>query len=491
VTDAHDAALHAADVEHLERRIMELALERTGARSGALFLWDARRKGLALGFHVVEGAVIDIPDALVVPARPGEPAGVAMHVLDRAEPYLTNDTTRDPHYAPYFLPVLSIAAAPILYQGRAIGVLSVSARDRGAFEPAHLGELEALAASAATFLRRAQLHRAAAARGRPFLIKGLSPAWLEVERRIEQVAPTRAPVLIHGESGTGKELVAHAIHFNSRRAAAPLIVVNCAAIPETLLESTLFGHVKGAFTGATQDKLGELARADGGTLFLDEIGELPLGLQAKLLRAVEYGELQPLGSDRAPVRVDVRILCATHRDLPAMVRDRRFRDDLYYRIGVMRLEVPPLRSYKDNLELLAHVFLRDAAARHERRVTRLAPDALAALAAYDFPGNVRELKNAIEHAVILAAGDELTAADLPEPIAPAPRAPRAPRPRRKTLRQLRDEWLAPLETAYLSELLASHDGHVRRAAAAAGVDAVTLYRLLARRGLKPPRRGTS
>jgi DNA-binding NtrC family response regulator len=170
-----------------------------------------------------------------------------------------------------------------------------------------------------------------------------------------------------------------------------------------------------------------------------------------------------------------------------MVRERRFRDDLYYRIGVMRLSVPPLRSYKDNLELLAHVFLRDAAARHGRAVTRIAPSALAALAAYDFPGNVRELKNAIEHAVILATGDELTAADLPEPIASPPAAPRARGARRKTLRQLRDEWLAPLETAYLRDLLAAHDGHVRRAAAAAGVDAVTMYRLLAKRGLKARR----
>jgi len=486
--DTADAELHAADVEHLERRIMELALERTGARHGALFLWDAKRRGLALGFHDVEGAVIDIPDALIAPPRAGEPAGIAMHVMDTGAPYLVNDTSRDPHYAPYFLPVASIAAVPILYQRKPIGVLSVSSRDAEAFDPAHVLELEALAASAATFLRRAQAHRAAAARGRPFLIKGLSPAWLEVERRIEQVAPTDAPVLIHGESGTGKELVANAIHFNSRRAAAPMIIVNCAAIPETLLESALFGHVKGAFTGATSDKLGELAKADGGTLFLDELGELPLALQAKVLRAVEYGEIQPVGSDRAPSRVDVRLLCATHRDLPAMVRERRFRDDLYYRVGVMRLELPPLRSYKDNLELLAHVFLRDAAARHDRRVTRLAPSAIAALAAYDFPGNVRELKNAIEHAVILAATDELTADDLPEPISSPRRAP-APRPRRRTLRQLRDEWLAPLETAYLRDLLAAHGGHVRRAASAAGVDAVTMYRLLAKRGIKTPRRG--
>src|SRR5262249_11339509 len=249
-----------------------------------------------------------------------QPSGVAVHVFLTNRPYLVNDTSRDPHYAPYFLDVQSIAAVPIPYQRRPIGVLSVSARERDAFGPAQLAELEARAASAAKFLRRAQLFLASAQRGRPLLIKGLSPEWLEVERRIEQVAFTDSPVLVTGESGTGKELVAHAIHFNSRRAAQPFVSVNCAALPESMLEGLLFGHVRCAFTGASFDKVGELQKAHGGTLFLDELGELPMSLQPKLLRAVEYGEVQPLGSNKAPSRVDVRLVCATNRDLPDMVR---------------------------------------------------------------------------------------------------------------------------------------------------------------------------
>ncbi|HEY2747263.1 MAG TPA: sigma-54-dependent Fis family transcriptional regulator, partial [Polyangia bacterium] len=395
-----DEALHATAAADLERRIMELALQRTGARHGAIFLWDQKRHGLVIDFHVVEDMVVPMPSALIQDA-PDRPSGIAMHVFRTNEPYLTNDTRDDPHYAPYFLDVRSIAAVPIPYQRRAIGVLSVSARRAGAFSAAHLGELEALAASAAKFLRRAQLYRKSQKEGRPLLIKGLSREWLEVEHRIEQVSFTDSPVLVVGESGTGKELVANAIHFNSRRANAPFVTVNCAAIPETMLESLLFGHVRGAFTGASFDKVGELEKADGGTLFLDELGELPMTLQPKLLRAVEQGEVQPLGSNKAPRRIDVRIVAATNRDLPAMVKTARFRDDLYYRLGVMTIELPPLRSYAGAIEVLAQLFREQAAERHKKPVRRIAPAVLAALGSYGWPGNVRELKNAVEHAVIL------------------------------------------------------------------------------------------
>jgi len=486
-----DEILHRTDVERLERRIMELAQERTGARNGALFLWDSKKKGLLVGFHVVEGLVVSLPQRIIKARQDGRPNGIALHVMDTGEPHVANDTEQDPHYAPYFLPVRSIAAVPIVYQRRPVGVLTVSSREPGAFGPTHVSELEALAASAAKFLRRAQLHRASVAdHGRPFLIKGLSPEWLEVERRMELVSQTDAPVLVHGESGTGKELVAHAIHFNSRRAAAPMVIVNCAAIPETMLESTLFGHVRGAFTGASYDKIGELRKAHGGTLFLDEIGELPMPLQPKVLRAVELGEVQPIGSNRPPERVDVRLVCATHRDLPAMVGAGRFRDDLYYRLAVMRIDVPALRTYRDNIEVLAHVFRQQAVERHGRQASRIAPEALALLSAYDYPGNVRELRNAIEHAVILAPGEELRAEDLPEPIRGrrAPAEPAKAPPARRTLREMREIWLEPLETAYLRDLLEETGGHVRRAAELARVDPVTMYRLLAARGLKSGRR---
>jgi len=478
-----DASLHATSMEHLERRVMELALVRTGAKSGAIFVWDPKRRGLALEFHVVDGVVVTLPGALVSPSRDGRPAGVAMDVFETGRSRLVDDAPLDPHYAPYFLEVRSIAAVPIVYGRRAIGALTVSAREPRAFGQEHIAELEALAGSTAKFLRRAELYRTSRARGRPYLIKGLSPEWLEVERRIEQVAATNAPVLVVGESGTGKELVANAIHFNSRRTSSPFVTVNCAAIPEPMLESMLFGHVRGAFTGATFDKVGEMKKADGGTLFLDELGELPMTLQPKLLRALETGEIQPLGSNRPPERVDVRLVCATHRDLPRMVREGKFRDDLYYRVGVMTIELPPLRSYKQHIEVLANVFREMASEKLEKHVARFAPDALAALSAYDFPGNVRELKNAIEHAVILAEGDAIEARHLPRSIAsPTPRARKKPPPR-PTLAEMRESWLAPLEARWLAELLADARGSVREAAKRAGVDAVTLYRLLRRRGV--------
>jgi len=477
-----DDALHAAADTDLERRIMDLALARTGARHGAIFLWDAKRKGLALGFHVVESMVVPMPGALIED-QPGRPSGIAMHVFVTNEPYLSNDTRDDPHYAPYFLEVRSIAAAPIVYQGRPIGVLTVSSREPNAFDKVQLAELEALAESSAKFLRRAQLYWASKKEGQPYLIKGMSKEWLEVERRIEQVSITNSPVLVCGESGTGKELVSHAIHFNSRRSSQPFVPVNCAAIPETMLESILFGHVKGAFTGATADKAGELQKANGGTLFLDELGELPKSLQPKLLRALEYGEVQPLGSNRAPERVDVRIVAATNRDLRAMVRSGEFREDLYYRLCVMTLELPPLRTYRGAIEVLAHVFREQACERHEKAVSRISEGALAALQSYAWPGNVRELKNAIEHAVILAAQDVIDVEHLPPTLAqPAP-APKK-KPAVKSLAQLRDEWLAPFEQRYLTELLADSRGSVRRAAEKAQVDAVTLYRLLKKRQVR-------
>ncbi|MGZ3476458.1 MAG: sigma 54-interacting transcriptional regulator, partial [Polyangiales bacterium] len=299
-----DAALHATDVEGLERKIMALACEQTDARDGAIFLWDPKAKGLAVDFHVVDSVVVTLPGAILRRRHDGRANGIALACYDAGEPYLCADTARDPNYARYFLDVESVLAVPIPWQGRPIGVLSVSSHRRNAFERAHVQALSKLAAASAKFLRRAQLARATReATGRPYFIKGLSPQWLEVETRIEQVSATDAPVLVHGESGTGKDLVSRAIHFNSKRAQKPYVTVNCAAIPETMLESVLFGHVRGAFTGASFDKIGEFQKADGGTLFLDELGELPLALQAKVLRAIEQGEVTPLGSNKPPERV--------------------------------------------------------------------------------------------------------------------------------------------------------------------------------------------
>jgi transcriptional regulator with GAF, ATPase, and Fis domain len=483
-----DEALHAADVERLEQHIMELALGCTGTRHGALFLWEPEAKGLVLSCLYVDGVVVSRPGTVIRRRKDGRPNGIAFHVYDSGEAYVCNDTANDPQYSRYFQDVGAIVAVPLMYQDHPFGVISVSALEPNAFGAGEVATLEELARSSSKFVRRAQLHRKKGGDGkRPFLIKGLSAEWLRVESQIERVAPTHAPVLVQGESGTGKELVAHAIHFNSRRAEKPFVSVNAAAIPEALLESMLFGHVRGAFTGAVADKLGEMQKADGGTLFLDEVGELPLALQAKVLRAIEDGEVQPVGSSKAATRVDVRIVCATNRDLLGMVRGGTFREDLYHRISVVALELPPLRSYKDNLEVLALIAMQQAARRHDKSVTRFAPEALAALRDYDYPGNVRELKNAVERGVVLAPKDEVRLEDLPRTITRAVKgASQAPptAAEEKSLKQLREEWLTPLERRYLTDLLSRTDGDVKRAAEKAQVNMVTLYRLIKRRGIR-------
>ncbi|MGE3768683.1 MAG: sigma-54 interaction domain-containing protein, partial [Kofleriaceae bacterium] len=485
VRDIEDR-LHAAPAGSIEAELVAIALEQTEAEHGALFVWSKEAGGLTLVQHVVNGVTVTIPR--VIKSETGQKAGIALHVFETEQPYLSADTSKDPLYTRYLIDVGSIAAAPIRYQKRPIGVLTVSMRDPRALDQSTLRALTSIAEVAAPLLRRAQVDRISrAATGRPLMIKGLSPAWHEVERKLELAAPTNAPILIRGESGTGKDLVARAIHWNSRRTEKPYVVVNCAAIPETLLESILFGHVKGAFTGAVIHKVGEFQKADGGTLFLDEVGELPVMLQAKVLRAVEQGEVQPLGSNDPPERVDVRLICATNRDLEAMAKVGQFRDDLFYRLSVMTLDLPPLRSYKDNLETLANVFLEQSAAAHGKPAPRLGPQVLARMQAYDFPGNVRELKNTIEHAVILSTEDELRPEDLPRPLlaytSASGKPVRANKPAQLTLDEAREKWLEPLERQYLTDLLAKHDGNVKVAAKAAGVNTVTLYRLLKRRGL--------
>lgn len=476
--------LHAAEVDQLEHRILQLALQRTRSRSGALFLVED--DALKLDFHIVDGVTVNLPGTVLRRRHDGRPNGIAFRVLDTNRPCLVNDTRHDPDYARYFLDVRSIAGVPIRYQDRPIGVLTVSSPDPGAFSERDIAELEALAASSAKFIRRAQLFRAKhKEEGREILIKGLSPEWIEVERTIERVAASNVPVLIRGETGTGKELVANSIHFNSRRSRAPFVVVNIAAIPGTLLESALFGHARGAFTGAIAARVGEFERAHGGTIFLDEVGDLDPALQVKLLRTLESGEIQPLGAPR-PKKVDVRVICATNRDLEAMMRQGSFRVDLYYRISVVTVELPPLRRFKHNLEIIAQAFLQLAARRHERPVHRISPAALALLRRYDFPGNLRELRNIIERAVLLAEGDTIQPEDLPRHLgSPAPAAPRRSFP---PLQEVRRRTLEPVEREYLTRLLEESGGDVGEAARMAGVNRVTLYRLMRRHGISLKRK---
>jgi two-component system response regulator HydG len=310
---------------------------------------------------------------------------------------------------------------------------------------------------------------------------GRSPAMRRIYDTVLRAAATDASVLVGGESGTGKELVARALHDRGRRAAGPFVAVNCGALPETLLESELFGHARGSFTDARASRAGLFVRASGGTLFLDEIGEAPAGLQAKLLRALEDHRVRPVGGDEERP-FDARLVCATNRDLEAEVESGRFRADLYYRINVIRIEMPPLRARGDDVLLLAQRMLAPIAAAAGRHVTGIAAPAAEKLLAYSWPGNVRELRNCVERAVALTRFQEITLADLPEPIRAYDRA--------RLVLDLDDPGtLLPLEEVerrYIVRVLEAVHGHRTRAAEILGLDRKTLYRKLERYGVRDP-----
>ncbi|HVT57036.1 MAG TPA: sigma-54 dependent transcriptional regulator [Thermoanaerobaculia bacterium] len=322
---------------------------------------------------------------------------------------------------------------------------------------------------------------------------GESAAMRAVMEDVERVAPAAATVLILGESGTGKELVARSIHELSARGGSPLVTLNCAAIPDTLVESELFGHLRGAFTGADRDRAGKFRQADGGTLFLDEVGDLSLAAQAKLLRTLQEGVVEPLGGGR-PVEVDVRVLAATHRDLKAMAADGRFREDLLFRLRVVEVRLPALRERGDDVVQLARHFLAHNAGagrtpRHPARLN-LSPAAERLLLAYAWPGNVRELANAIERAAIFCRGDLIQPADLPTDLrtgagpGEAPAAGMIDWPRGADFQTAKAEVVDRFERAYLAAALREHAGNLSRTAASLGIHRQSLQQKLRKLGLQ-------
>jgi DNA-binding NtrC family response regulator len=314
-------------------------------------------------------------------------------------------------------------------------------------------------------------------------ILGASATMARLRDRVEAAAASDLPVLISGETGTGKDLCARAIHEGSRRAAAPFVVVNCAAIPETLFESELFGHEKGAFTGADRRRTGRFEAADGGTLFLDEVGELTSGSQAKLLRAIETSTFEPVGSSRT-VRSDVRVIAATNRDLTAAMASGDFRRDLYYRLNVLDIVTPPLRERRSDVPLLVEAFLDQIAVRQGAPAAVLDPDAVAALAAHHYPGNVRELIHALERGVALARGGPVRLEHLPPDMASAPG--------RHTAESVPPAGLQPLgraveqfEQQYIRRALEQTGGHRGRTAALLGISRKSLWERLRDAERKP------
>ncbi|MBK7857897.1 MAG: sigma-54-dependent Fis family transcriptional regulator [Archangiaceae bacterium] len=299
---------------------------------------------------------------------------------------------------------------------------------------------------------------------------GRTPAMQRVFDRVERLAQSTAPVLISGETGTGKELVARAIHFEGPRKAGPFVAINCTALPESLLESELFGHLKGAFTGATAARQGLFVEADGGTLLLDEIGDMPLPLQAKLLRVLEQRELRAVGSDEVRT-VDVRVLAATHKDLGRLVQERAFREDLFYRLNVVAVTLPPLRERAGDIPALVERFFARARERSPSSpVTELAPALVSALAARDWPGNVRELENTVERIVVTGAGPRADVETLDAALADGPRGPQfsVERPLLVPLRQL--------EAEYIAWAISRCGGNKTRAAELLGIDVSTIHR---------------
>jgi DNA-binding NtrC family response regulator len=361
---------------------------------------------------------------------------------------------------------------------------AMEAIQRGAYDyvskPFNVEELKLTVKRALERRRLMAEHKAVPSDGKTQIedIVGKSPVMLEVYKLVARVAGSTATVLVNGESGTGKELVARAIHNHSPRASRTFVPVNCTALTESLLESELFGHQRGAFTGAIATKKGLFEMASGGTLFLDEIGDMGPKMQSQLLRTLQDGEVRPVGSSES-IKVDVRLVCATNKDLDDEVKSGRFREDLYFRINVVTVTLPPLRDRPGDVPILVAHFLKKLARREGRPATALSAEALDMLRHYSWPGNVRELENAVERAVAVAKGNVILPSDLPPEVlggdAPRPSGLIEDRPT-----------LAELERRYIALVLSESGGNKKKAAEKLGIDRRTLYRALERSGDQTP-----
>jgi Nif-specific regulatory protein len=421
--------VHVGSVVHLPSTVADLAgqllgsvLEVVPGERAAILLVDEQGEIGATFARSRDGSTGTVPVSRTIVDR----------VLSKSVAVLSNDllACEDFSGAPSLQGVRSVLAVPLRADGRKLGAIYVDASAPGRrFDVDHLRLLAAVAGLASgaldRTLRTEQLGRENERLRQDLAIEhsmiGESAPMRAVYEFVAKVAPSDSTVLITGESGTGKELVARAIHRNSPRQDQPFVAINCAALSETLLESELFGHEKGAFTGAVAQKKGKLELASGGTVFLDEIGELAPALQAKLLRALQEREVDRVGGTR-PIRIDVRVIAATNRDLAQAVQASTFRGDLYYRINVVSLRTPALRDRREDIPLLARYFVEKFATKCGRRVTGISPAARQCLAGYGWPGNVRELENAIERAVVLGSTEMVLPEDLPEQVLETARA---------------------------------------------------------------------
>jgi Nif-specific regulatory protein len=409
-------------VEELQKALLELLFEVVPAERGAILLTDGRAEGQDIEFTSVFG--LDRrrgPDESIRVSRT-----ITMAVLKQSESVLINQPESKGLNATSLVDDRpgSILCVPLIMLDRTLGVIYLDTKEPDAvFDKDHLQLVSAISAITAVAIENARHIEWLVSENKRLIadfdiehnMVGESQPVREVLQFISKVAPTDATVLLSGESGTGKELAARAIHQNSKRAEKPFMAVNCAALAESLLESELFGHEKGSFTGALAQKKGRLEIADGGTVFLDEIGELSSALQVKLLRVLQEREFERVGGTRT-IKVDIRLVTATNKNLEEAVNDGSFRQDLYYRLNVVCLEMPPLRNRLEDVPLLANYFASKYAEKCSRRVTGISTEAQARLVNYDWPGNIRELENAIERAVVLGTTEHILLEDLPDSV---------------------------------------------------------------------------
>jgi two-component system nitrogen regulation response regulator NtrX len=384
-----------------------------------------------------------------------------------------------------------VDAQIVLISGHGNIESAVRAIKMGAFDfvekPLSLDKTVLVVANALRQRRLEAENRALRARvDRQHTMVGESRVVRQLREQIAMAAPTNGRVLIYGENGTGKELVARTLHTQSHRRAGPFVEVNCAAIPEELIESELFGHVKGAFTGAVADRRGKFEVADGGTLFLDEIGDMSLKTQAKVLRVLQEQTLESVGGSTR-IRVDVRVVAATNKDLQAEIRGGRFREDLYFRLNVIPIFVPPLRDRTEDIPALADHFMAEFAGEYGRRLKTFEPAATDVLQSYGWPGNVRELRNVIERLMIMVPGETISAGDLGFLDVPRPRQARTAPAERLTLHEARDQF----ERDLILRTLAEQQGNMSRTADVLGVERSNLYRKMKAFGIAPSRRSES
>lgn len=451
--------------------ILDTAISLTQADKGFVLLLDSDTIQVAVGRNLARQDVPEEQEALS--------DSVLRKVLETGQPLVIDDAVSDSMFASSHsvmsLKLSALLCVPLLDQGQVLGLVYLGNDRLGhTFQPAHLELVQAVAGHAAALLQdhravdalkadRDRLKTALDARRHGAVI-GACATLNHLFAAIDKVAATEVSVLVTGETGTGKELIASEIHARSARASGPLVTLNCGAIPENLMESELFGHVRGAFTGATHTRDGKFQAAHGGTLFLDEVGELPLNLQVKLLRVLQDKLVVRVGETRAQP-VDIRVVAATHRDLEAAMRDGNFREDLFYRLNVVNLQLPPLRERGDDVILLAKYFIKNFSKEYDRNVRGLSPEAIEAVRRYPWPGNVRQLENKLRKAVVLADKPLIDLEQLDLPAAEG--APLA-------LAEAREAF----QMRYILEALERNGGNRTKTAKELDVDPRTIFRYL-------------